>query len=55
MEPVERPTGYLIDDEKAAKAILATEAELLEGEGIDPEWPGFPDERRGGKPPQDHD
>ena len=52
MEPVERPTGYLIDDDKAAKAILAVEAELLESEGIDPAWPGFQNER-GEKRPQD--
>jgi hypothetical protein len=53
MEPVERPTGYLIEDEEAAKAILAVESELLESEGIDPAGPRFPDERPGGKPPRD--
>ncbi|MCA1681215.1 MAG: hypothetical protein LC808_41215 [Actinobacteria bacterium] len=45
MEPVERPTGYLVEDEETAKALLAVEAELLESEGINPDWPGFPKER----------
>ncbi len=44
MDPVERPTGYLIDEEKVAKALLAAEAELLKSEGIDPAWPGFPND-----------
>ena len=52
MEPVERPSGYLIADEEAAKALLAAEAELLKSEGIDPAWPGFPEEPSGEESPQ---
>jgi hypothetical protein len=43
MERVEPPKGYVLTNKQSAKEILAVEAELLRSEGIDPEWPGFPD------------
>jgi hypothetical protein len=47
MEPVKSPTppkGYVLSEEHGIKEVLAVEAELLRSEGIDPEWPGFPDD-----------
>jgi hypothetical protein len=41
------PTGYVLTDEEAVKEILEVEAELLRSEGIDPRWPGFPDDSKG--------
>jgi hypothetical protein len=41
------PTGYVLPDKDAVKDILAVEAELLRSEGIDPRWPGFPEDPTG--------
>lgn len=38
------PPGYLLPEGKTMQDILRIDAELLAGEGIDPEWPAF-DER----------
>jgi hypothetical protein len=35
------PPGYLLPEGKTTQDILRIDAELLAGEGIDPEWPGF--------------
>lgn len=43
MERVEPPKGYVLTNKDSAKEILAVEADLLRSEGIDPEWPGFPE------------
>lgn len=40
------PTGYVLADKETVKDILAVEAELLRSEGIDPQWPGFPDDKQ---------
>lgn len=45
MERVEPASGYVVHDRESVKKILATEAELLRSEGIDPTWPGFPDDQ----------
>jgi hypothetical protein len=44
--------GYVLSDKESVADILAVEAELLRSEGVDPRWPGFPedDKRRGNKP-----
>ena len=39
------PTGYVLSDKKSVSDILAVEADLLRSEGIDPQWPGFPDDK----------
>jgi hypothetical protein len=44
MEPVEPVSGYVVHDRESAEEILAIEAELLRSEGIDPTWPGFPED-----------
>lgn len=46
MERVEPPKGYVLTDKAAVKEIMAVEAELLRSEGIDPEWPGFPETKQ---------
>jgi len=45
MERVEPATGYIMRDRDSVKKILAVEAELLKSEGIDPAWPGFPEDQ----------
>lgn len=45
MERVEPASGYVVRDRDSVEKILAIEAELLRSEGIDPAWPGFPDDR----------
>jgi len=44
MERVDPVTGYVIRDRRSVEQILAVEAELLRSEGIDPAWPGFPND-----------
>ncbi len=45
-----QPKGYVLSDKESVADILAVEAELLRSEGIDPSWPGFPeDDKREGK------
>jgi hypothetical protein len=44
MERVEPVSGYVVHDRERAEKILAVEAELLRSEGIDPAWPGFPED-----------
>jgi hypothetical protein len=45
MEPMNLPPGYLLPEGKTMQDILRADAELLAGEGIDPDWPAF-DRRR---------
>jgi hypothetical protein len=42
--PAEPPKGYIVRDRESAERILAVHAELLRSEGIDPTWPGFPED-----------
>jgi hypothetical protein len=35
----------VVPDRESVEKILAVEAELLRSEGIDPAWPGFPEEQ----------
>lgn len=44
MERVEPASGYVARDRQSVERILAVEAELLRSEGIDPTWPGFPED-----------
>lgn len=44
MERVTPPKGYVLKDKQSVEEILAVEADLLRSEGIDPVWPGFPDQ-----------
>lgn len=37
------PEGYILKDKNSVANILSVEAELLRSEGIDPRWPGFPE------------
>ena len=46
VEPVEPPKGYVVHDRQSVEKILAVEAELLRSEGIDPAWPGFPEDHK---------
>jgi len=41
--PPTPPKGYVLSEEHGIKEVLAVEAALLRSEGIDPEWPGFPE------------
>lgn len=41
MDGVEGPEGYVLAPGRKPEDVLATTAELLESEGIDPTWPGF--------------
>jgi len=44
------PKGYVLNDKESVADILAVEADLLRSEGVDPRWPGFPeDDHRDGK------
>lgn len=43
-ERSEPPKGYVVHDRQGVEKILAVEAELLRSEGIDPAWPGFPED-----------
>jgi hypothetical protein len=45
MEGVEPASAYIVRDRHSLDKILAVEAELLRSEGIDPAWPGFPDDQ----------
>ena len=42
--------GAAITTKQDVEEILAIEADLLRSEGVDPRWPGFPDDRS----PEDH-
>jgi len=44
MEPITTPKGYVLGDKQRLQDILDVEADLLRSEGIDPEWPGFPED-----------
>jgi hypothetical protein len=41
---------YTATTKQDVEEILAVEAELLRSEGVDPRWPGFPEDRK----PEDH-
>jgi hypothetical protein len=41
MDRVKLPKAYVLTSKDAVQEILAVEADLLRGEGIDPAWPGF--------------
>ncbi len=43
MEPVDEPRPYVLRGSQRLEDILRIEADLLRGEGIDPEWPRFKD------------
>jgi len=52
MEPVTPPgtgkpptpnSGYVLSDEHGMREVLEVEADLLRSEGLDPEWPSFPE------------
>ncbi len=43
MERVEPTKGYVLTNKETVKEILAVEGELLRSEGIEPQWPGFPE------------
>ena len=45
MERVEPASAYVVRDRQSVEKILAVEAELLRSEGIDPAWPGYPNDR----------
>jgi hypothetical protein len=51
MDPVAPPVGYILTGPRHVEQVLAVEAQLLKSEGLDPEWPGFPeaDGRREGR------
>jgi hypothetical protein len=46
MERVTPPKGYTITTRQDVEEILAIEADLLRSEGVDPRWPGFPEDRK---------
>lgn len=46
MEPMNLPPGYLLPEGKTMQDILRMDAELLDSEGLNPEWSGF-DEKPG--------
>jgi hypothetical protein len=50
MERLTPPKGYLLITKQDAEEILEIEAVLLRSEGVDPRWPGFPEDRT----PEDH-
>lgn len=39
------PRGYVLGEERRVEDVIATDAELLRSEGIDPVWPGLGDGR----------
>lgn len=46
MERLTPPKGYTVTTKQDVEEILAIEADLLRSEGVDPRWPGFPDDRK---------
>jgi hypothetical protein len=46
MERVTPPKGYTVATKRDVEEILAIEADLLRSEGVDPRWPGFPEDRK---------
>jgi hypothetical protein len=40
------PKGYTVTTKQDVEEILAIEADLLRSEGVDPRWPGFPEDRK---------
>ena len=52
MERVEPPKGYVLTNKQTVKEILAVEADLLRSEGIDPQWPGFPEAQQESDDPE---
>jgi hypothetical protein len=44
MERIKPASGYVVHDRESVEKILAVEAELLRSEGLDPAWPGFPED-----------
>jgi hypothetical protein len=40
------PKGYTVTTKQDVEEILAIEADLLRSEGVDPRWPGFPDDHK---------
>lgn len=44
MERVTPPKGYTVTSKQDVEEILAIEADLLRSEGVDPRWPGFPED-----------
>jgi hypothetical protein len=45
MERLTPPKGYTLESKQDVEEILAIEADLLRSEGVDPRWPGFPEDR----------
>jgi hypothetical protein len=46
VDRVAPPRGYILSDRQHVEELFAVEAELLRSEGIDPEWPGFPEAKQ---------
>lgn len=44
MERLTPPKGYTVASKQDVEEILAIEAALLRSEGLDPQWPGFPED-----------
>jgi hypothetical protein len=44
VKPPTPPKGYVLSEQHGIKEVLEVEAELLRSEGIDPQWPGFPED-----------
>jgi hypothetical protein len=44
MERIEPVKGYVLDGPHAVEKLLAVQEALLRSEGIDPRWPGFPED-----------
>ncbi len=44
VKPPAPPKGYVLSEQHGINEVLAVEAQLLRSEGIDPQWPGFPED-----------
>ena len=51
MERLVPPKGYSFKTKEDVERILAIEADVLRSEGIDPTWPGFPDDEQDDEQP----
>jgi hypothetical protein len=41
VERLKTTDGYVLGEDQQVEDVLAADAELLRGEGIEPPWPGF--------------
>jgi hypothetical protein len=41
LERLKATDGYVLGEDQQVEDVLAADAELLRGEGIEPAWPGF--------------